>query len=549
VNARGVRVLVGHWGVAVGAKTVAVRVSVGANTEGDRVAVERSVDSPVIKEDWVGMEVASGETVMAEDWVTVGVRVSVKVDIGLEVGVVVGDTNAVMVEESDRVALEKGEEDEDEVRHKVGEEEKVKDVERVESVLPLALPPLGKGEDVGRCSEGLALSDALPVETPVFVDAREIVVVNRGEELVVGVRVSTPLTLAAGERDEKVLKLKPDEAVKAEDWVTVGVRVSVKVDIGLEVGVVVGDTNAVMVEESDRVALEKGEKDEDDVRHKVGVEERVKGVEKVASVLPLALPPLGKGEDVGRCRVGLTLLEVLPVKTPVIVEAREIVVVNRGEELVEGVRVSIPLILATGVWDEKGLRLKPDEEEMLADWVTVGVRVSVKVDIGLEVGVVVGDKNAVMVAESDKVALEKGEEDEDEVRHKVGEEEKVKVVESVACILPVALPSLGTDENVGPCSVGVTLSEELQDEVSEPVGAREIVVVWVGEELAVGVRVSMPLALVAEEKDGVGLEVESGEAEVDNEESGEAVADGDWVTIGVLVGVNVEGEVKVVAVE
>ncbi len=140
---------------------------------------------------------------------------------------------------------------------------------------------------------------------------------------------------------------------------------------------------------------------------------------------------------------------------------------------------------------------------------------------------VVGDKNAVMVAESDKVALEKGEEDEDEVRHKVGEEEKVKVVESVACILPVALPSLGTDENVGPCSVGVTLSEELQDEVSEPVGAREIVVVWVGEELAVGVRVSMPLALVAEEKDGVGLEVESGEAEVDNEESGEAVADGD----------------------
>ncbi len=148
---------------------------------------------------------------------TVGVRVSVKVDIGLEVGVVVGDTNAVMVEESDRVALEKGEEDEDEVRHKVGEEEKVKDVERVESVLPLALPPLGKGEDVGRCSEGLALSDALPVETPVFVDAREIVVVNRGEELVVGVRVSTPLTLAAGERDEKVLKLKPDEAVKAED--------------------------------------------------------------------------------------------------------------------------------------------------------------------------------------------------------------------------------------------------------------------------------------------------------------------------------------------
>ncbi len=67
VNARGVRVLVGHWGVAVGAKTVAVRVSVGANTEGDRVAVERSVDSPVIKEDWVGMEVASGETVMAED--------------------------------------------------------------------------------------------------------------------------------------------------------------------------------------------------------------------------------------------------------------------------------------------------------------------------------------------------------------------------------------------------------------------------------------------------------------------------------------------------
>ena len=99
----------------------------------------------------------------------------------------------------------------------------------------------------------------------------------------------------------------------------------------------------------------------------MGEEERVKGVEKVASVLPLALPPLGKGEDVGRCRVGLTLPEVLPVKTPVIVEAREIVVVNRGEELVEGVRVSIPLILATGVWDEKGLRLKPDEEVMVAD--------------------------------------------------------------------------------------------------------------------------------------------------------------------------------------
>ena len=69
----------------------------------------------------------------------------------------------------------------------------------------------------------------------------------------------------------------------------------------------------------------------------------------------------------------------------------------------------------------------------------------------------------------------------------------------MACILPLALPSLGTDENVGPCSVGVTLSEELQDKVSEPVGAREIVVVRVGEELAVGVKVSMPLALIAEE--------------------------------------------------